>query len=482
MSDAFEKFAPEESAEDYLEREGTPKPNGEDALVLDPADPLPSARRFLADGFTRLERRTLHHHRGGFYAWDGTAYYELDEPTLRGRVWAFLEQAERETGGELQPFKPTVPKVANVFDALKAAANLPASIAPPAWLDGAVDKPAAKELVACRNGLLHLPSGELLPPDPSFFGLNAVAFDYDPDAGDPVEWLRFLDSVWEDDQECRDTLQEFFGQALAGDTSQQKIILSVGPIRSGKGTIGRTLRAMLGDHNVCAPTLSSLTTNFGVQPLIGKQLAIVSDARLGYRSNLESVAERLLSISGEDALTVDRKYREPWTGQLPTQFLILTNELPRLIDPSGALISRFILLLFTESFYGREDLGLFNRLLGELPGILNWSIAGWARLRERGHYTQPASGRDAVQELEDLASPVKAFVRDRCNVGPSLSVERGALFTAWAVWCEANNYKVGGAATFGKNLRAAVRELKTSQPRGDGERHRYYEGIDLENN
>ena len=29
MSDAFEKFAPEESAEDYLEREGTPKPYGE---------------------------------------------------------------------------------------------------------------------------------------------------------------------------------------------------------------------------------------------------------------------------------------------------------------------------------------------------------------------------------------------------------------------------------------------------------------------
>ena len=56
--------------------------------------------------------------------------------------------------------------------------------------------------------------------------------------------------------------------------------------------------------------------NVGVQPLIGKQLAIVSDARLGYKSNLESVAERLLSISGEDALTVDRKYREPWTGQL----------------------------------------------------------------------------------------------------------------------------------------------------------------------
>ena len=481
MSDAFEKFAPEESAEDYLEREGTPKPNGEDALVLDPADPLPSARRFLKDNFTRLETPTLHHHKGVFYAWNGTAYYELDDPTLRGRIWTFLEQAKRKVEDRLEPFKPTVPKVTNVLDALRAVANIPASIEPPAWLDDAVGKPAAKELVACRNGLLHLPSGELLPHDPSFFCLNAVAFDYDPDAGDPLGWLNFLDSIWEDDPECQSTLQEFFGQALAGDTSQQKIILSVGPIRSGKGTIGRVLRAMLGEPNVCAPTLSSLTTNFGVQPLIGKQLAIVSDARLGYKSNLESVAERLLSISGEDALTVDRKYREPWTGQLPTQFLILTNELPRLIDHSGALVSRFILLLFTESFYGREDLDLFRRLLGELPAILNWSIEGWVRLQERGHYIQPSSGREAIRELEDLASPVKAFVRDRCAVEPSLSVESGILFNAWTHWCETNNHKNGTAAVFGKNLRAAVRRLKTTQTTIYGKRRRVFEGVDLDN-
>ena len=52
------------------------------------------------------------------------------------------------------------------------------------------------------------------------------------------------------------------------------------------------------------------------------------------------VVERLLSISGEDTLTVDRKYREPWTGQLPTRIVILSNELPRLTDSSGALASR----------------------------------------------------------------------------------------------------------------------------------------------
>ena len=61
-------------------------------------------------------------------------------------------------------------------------------------------------------------------------------------------------------------------------------------------------------------------------------------------------------------------------GKLETRFVILTNELPRLTDASGALASRFITLVLTESFYGREDLGLTDKLAGELPGILNWAL------------------------------------------------------------------------------------------------------------
>ena len=79
---------------------------------------------------------------------------------------------------------------------------------------------------------------------------------------------------------------------------------------------------------------------------------------------------------------------------------------------------RLILLTLTESFYGKEDLNLKDRLHAELPGILNWSIEGWKRLRERGHFKQPKSSRDLVQELEDLASPISAFIRDCCDLDP----------------------------------------------------------------
>ena len=120
---------------------------------------------------------------------------------------------------------------------------------------------------------------------------------------------------------------------------------------------------------------------------------------------------------GEDAITIDRKYRDPWTGRLGVRFLLLTNELPRFSDASTALAKRFVVLVLTRSFYGDEDPAFLTKILPELPGILNWALDGLDRLRAQGQFTEPVSSREAIRELEDLASPVAAFLRDRCFVG-----------------------------------------------------------------
>jgi len=85
-----------------------------------------------------------------------------------------------------------------------------------------------------------------------------------------------------------------------------------------------------------------------------------------------------------------------------------------------------------------------------------------------------------VQELEDLASPIGTFIRDRCQVGPGCQIERAALFDAWKLWCtEQGRDRPGDAGTFGRNLRAAIPKLGTAQQRTDGDRIRVYEGIRL---
>src|SRR5262249_21503136 len=160
------------------------------------------------------------------------------------------------------------------------------------------------------------------------------------DAPPPNKWLAFLDELWPQEAEAIDVLGEWFGYAISGRTDLHKIFMLVGPTRSGKSVIARILTALIGKRNVCGPTLSSFGGEFGLAPLLGKILAIISDARSGSSRNSSVIVERLLSISGEDMLTVNRKYRDQWSGRLPIRLFIISNELPRFGDASSAIIGR----------------------------------------------------------------------------------------------------------------------------------------------
>lgn len=450
--------------------------------ILDPRDPMPSARALLADGFTSDGLRTMHHYRGTFWCWDGACYRDADADSMHAQIWDFLDDAKRYgKDGELLPFQPNRSAVENVASAFKAVCNLPGNVEAPAWLGDDKGKPMPSELLPVQNGLLHLPSGRLTAPSPAFFCLNASSVPFNPDAAAPTQWLRFLNLIWPDDRQSIDALQDIFGYLLSPDTSHQKIPLIVGPKRSGKGTIARVLTALLGQDSVTAPTLASLATNFGLSPLIGKSVAIIGDARLSGKADQSAIAERLLSISGEDSITIDRKFQAAWTGRLSVRFVIMSNELPRLSDASGALASRFLVLTMTNSFYGKEDRRLGNRLLTELPGILNWARDGYMRLRKRGYFLPPESAQEAVEELEALGSPIAAFVKERCTVAPGQRCPAEDVFNAWKAWCEANGRREAGTVqSFGRDLRAAVTGLRVSQPRIGGFQVRHYDGIALQ--
>jgi putative DNA primase/helicase len=82
------------------------------------------------------------------------------------------------------------------------------------------------------------------------------------------------------------------------------LFLWIGPKRSGKGTIARVLKALIGEQNLCGPTLATFGQPFGMQSLLHNQAAIIADARIGPKSDVHVVVERILSITGEDTLNV----------------------------------------------------------------------------------------------------------------------------------------------------------------------------------
>ena len=165
---------------------------------------------------------------------------------------------------------------------MEALAHLSADIDPPSWIGlHSAAETAAAQMISCENGLLDLSARILHDPTPALFNVVAVPFDYQPNPDPPTEWLKLLASVWPDDSASIMLLQEYIGYLLSGRTDMQKMLLLLGPTRSGKGTVARMLNQLIGRGHVAGPTLASLGTNFGLSPLLGKPLAVISDARLG---------------------------------------------------------------------------------------------------------------------------------------------------------------------------------------------------------
>ncbi|MGO9154893.1 DNA primase family protein [Mycobacterium sp.] len=405
-------------------------------------------------------------HRGGWQLWRTTHWSEVDNAEVRARVYRALENAcyikVKGGGTTLEPWEPTRFKVANVLDAMAAVGHLSTETDTPAWVEKHSVKASAAQVVSCRNGLLDMDTRTLHPHTPALFNVVSVPFDYHPHAAKPTVWLDFLKSVWGDDEDSITLLQEWFGYVLSGRLEQQKLVLLHGPSRSGKGTIAGVITQLLGGDNVGNPTMASMATNFGLWPLIGKPLAIISDARLG-NAPADQIVERLLNITGEDRLTIDRKYQSHWTGKLPTRFMLLSNELPRFKDASGVIANRFLILKMTRSWLGNEDRELAGKLRPELPSILNWSLAGLDRLNVKGKFTVPQSSLDEVVLMQDMASPASAFVREMCTRGPAAMCTRDVLYTAYRQWCEDNGHHPASKSVFGRDLRAVVPELKSSQ-------------------
>ena len=108
-----------------------------------------------------------------------------------------------------------------------------------------------------------------------------------------------------------------------------------------------------------------------------------------------------------------------------------------------------------------------QKLLSELPSILNWALAGLDRLRARGYFVQPASARQAVDELEELASPMIAFRAARCIVGADERADCDSLYLDWVSWCrEQGRSQPGSKAIFSRDLHAAIPGLQSDSAVG----------------
>lgn len=126
-------------------------------------------------------------------------------------------------------------------------------------------------------------------------------------------------------------------------------------------------------------------------------------------------------------------HRAAWRGQLRLKLILISNDVPNFND--ATLVSRFVKVKLTQSFFGKEDVDLRKKLEAELSGIAARCIAAYQRLIARGKFVQPSSGLDLERRVLAESDPYAAFVNVNFVIDVAGMVPCVAVKSTFESWC-----------------------------------------------
>jgi putative DNA primase/helicase len=327
-----------------------------------------------------------------------------------------------------------------------------------------------EHLLCTPSGLVDLRSGSLTPNDPERLITQRTTTPYDAAALCPT-WDRFVLEVCGGRAELAGYLQRAAGYSITGSVRDHVVFFLFGSGANGKGTFVNTLLRALGDYgHVAASTL--LVHKPGAQhptelaALYERRLVVTSEVEKGARWN----ESQLKTLTGNDRVAARRMREDFWEFEPTHKLWVMANDKRVTRGTDDGIWRRLKLIPFEQSFVGREDTGLAERLLEEAPGILRWAVDG-ARAWYEGGLQEPELVRQATAAYRDEQDLIGQFFGERVDFGEGLSVGRTTLRESYEQWCKEQGAHPVGPREFAARLREAgcgstsVREPHRPGPR-----------------
>jgi putative DNA primase/helicase len=307
-------------------------------------------------------------------------------------------------------------------------------------------------LINVSNGTVNLHTGTLQPHSRADLISNISEVEFSP--GSTCElWHAFLNRVTDGNQELCNYLRRFVGYLLVADTSDQSIHFLHGMGANGKTVFCEVLMRLLGDYALAAsPDIIMLKRHSGipndVARLRGVRAAFMNETAQGSKFN----EAKLKDLTGGDTLTA-RFMREEFFDFKPSHRIIIRgNHKPTISGTDDGIWRRLRLVPFTVAIPADEqDRNLLVKLQAELPGILQWAIAGCAEWQRDG-LNPPPVVVEAGRRYRDESDTLGRFIEDCCSVQPLAQVASGALYNAYKKFAEAAGERAMTAKDFPNEL------------------------------
>lgn len=405
-----------------------------------------------------------------WYAWTGTHWERDDQRAIQRQVQDLLDAANRLARQRLQATNGIGDDFSRQQARGLAQAYVAATIRTRERISSIVEMarnlcavPAsslnAGNCLNLANGVLNLDSYELRPHARSDRFAYCLPYGFDPAETCP-RWEQFIAEVLvhEPDAHGRclpdralgDLYQELFGISLTTETWLETMVWQLGEGENGKSVAMRMLRQLLGPlaTPVNFHTLG-LPGNYDLAQLAGVRVAFSTEG-VRERGMQEDLLKQI--VSGEEVLARPI-YGQPFAYRSVLKVWWSMNDPPVVKDSSRALWRRLALIPFRRSFSPAErDTQLGAKLETELPGILNWALAGLQRLRANGWLTEVAAVRSAVEDARREANPIAQWLGDRTVHTPEARVSASALYADYCDWCRLRGQRAVSMRSFGAEL------------------------------
>jgi len=289
-------------------------------------------------------------------------------------------------------------------------------------------------MLGTPNGMIDLRLGQAVTPDRAALITKSIGVDYDPNATCPL-WMAFIREITKGHQELADYLQTAVGYTLTASNVEQCLFFLYGCGANGKGTFVETITALLGDYAITAPESmftkdrNQSATN-DIARLAGCRMAVAAEVE----ENAHFAESRIKALTGGDTITARFLHKEFFDFRPSHHFWISGNHKPNVRGADHGIWRRIRLVPFTRIFADHEkDKTMPAKLLAELPGILNWALAGCLRWQREG-LTTPACVTAATETYRAEEDMIGHFLEECTAADPSDRVLVSSFYQAFNAW------------------------------------------------
>jgi len=288
------------------------------------------------------------------------------------------------------------------------------------------------------NGMLHLPTLELLPHSPSYLSLSQVPVTWNPDANTSAI-DKFVSEILPED--AIPVFWEFFGSAfITGRYFPKHFLVLCGPGDTGKSKLLELMGRFYGKRNMSATPFQTLADNqFAAARLFGKMVNLFSDLSQSEAGN----ADFIKTLTGDDVITAERKFKEGFEFKSTARLAFTANHFPKVKSPDEYYFRRAMLIWCSNLFdRSKADPAIVDKLSTpeNFSAILLRLVQGWQRLIANNGLSEAASIAQTNAEYRFQADTVAGFWH-ACPFDPDASVDKQTAYQVYRQVCQAANRK-----------------------------------------